>query len=133
MIEEAMIKVRDLLRPFEVAPFEWVRTPTDKSRSRHGIAMVVSLTTSACTPSILTGLIAGIAETLVTVFDQESLEALQITFGKPEGSEVKRCYRIIIPANRIKDAADLESLPESTHSTSAEIQGFWFRPHIQDE
>lgn len=133
MIEEAMIKVRNLLRPFEVAPFDWVRMPMDKSRSRYGIAMAVSLTTSACTPSVLTGLISGIAEKLVTAFDQESLAALQITFGKPEGNEIKRCYRIIIPANLIKDAADLEILPESTHSISAEIQGFWFPSHIHDE
>jgi hypothetical protein len=126
-MEEAMIRVRDLLRPFEVAPFEWIRMPMDKSRSRYGVAMVVSLTTSACTPSVLTGLISGIAEKLVKAFDQESLVALQITFGKPEGNEIKRCYRINIPANLLKDAANLECLPESTHQTSAEIQGFWFR------
>jgi hypothetical protein len=127
MIDYAMNEVRELLKPFEAGPVEWARLPMNKTGSAYGMAISAPLIDSACSPEVLADLISGIVGRLMYAIQEESLAGLQITFGKSDGTHVKRCYRIMIPADRIAEVLRIEELPDSYDSNPTVIRGFWFK------
>jgi hypothetical protein len=131
MIESIMTEVQALLRPFEARPTDWASAHLDKARMRYAVALSVSLTVAAYKPGVLIELVSSIAEKFLRATHEESFDALQITFGVDDAESVKNCYRIIIPAKLLNQAAQLQRLPETRYRNSPGMQGFWypgFRP-----
>jgi hypothetical protein len=126
MMEEAINQVKQLLKPFEAGPVEWVRVPMNHRRSVCGLAISAPLVDSACSQKVLIDLISGIAGKLLHAIRDEDLAGVQIAFGRSNGDQIERCYRIMIPADKLTQAMVLKILPHTYDIDPSAIRGFWF-------
>ena len=131
-LETAVSELRDKLEPFGVTPLEWALVPTDKTRSKYGLALSIGLIPTACSASVLTEIVGIVIETLRDAITAAALVGFQITVGNEVGNRVCRIYRIGVPVERFDEVLSLEVLPEESGEILPGVNASWFREGRSD-
>ena len=131
-LETAVNELRERLAPFGVTPLEWALLPTGRTSSEYGLALSIALIPTACSPNVLTEIVGIVIETLRTVIAAASLVGFQITVRGEFAGQVRRVYRIGVPAERFDQVLSLEVLPDKSGEILPGVHASWYQRREDD-